>query len=94
MLDTASERLPGGAPIGWLAQVRMLRNRSTHHSTLARHFDVAIGSQAPRVFGLTLDGAQAPVDPSLWLSGRLDDVVTLCAALVADAASTDRLRPS
>lgn len=78
-------------PTGWLATVRRLRNRSTHRTTLNRHFVRGIvenlqagtssGSSDPTNIRLP-DGTN--VEPVAWCADRLSDVAALTNAMCAD----------
>lgn len=52
-------------PMGWLQQLRRLRNRTVHQGTLARSIDVVIGEPNPQLtsWGITVGGrGEDPVD--------------------------------
>jgi hypothetical protein len=84
-------------PIGWLAQARRLRNRTTHHTTLARHFDAVINeptSEGRATTKLSLPGAPGDsVDLTVWLTDCLQRAVDLCGNLLRDARATGHFIP-
>jgi len=87
-LEAALDGAASGTPRGWLAQVRRLRNRSTHQTTLPRHHDRAGGTGPIAVTGLAVEGVPGAVDAARWLEARLADGVRLCGDLLADAVAT------
>ena len=46
LVKAIDEALGDEPPLGWLQQMRRLRNATVHHSTLARHIDVLVGEPA------------------------------------------------
>lgn len=46
LVQAIDEALEDEPPLGWLQQMRRLRNATVHHSTLARHIDVQVGEPA------------------------------------------------
>ena len=85
-------------PTGWLAQARRLRNGTTHHTTLARHFDAVINeptSEGRATIKLSLPGG-APgdsVDVTVWLTDCIRRGVGLCGDLLRDARATGHFIP-
>lgn len=71
-------------PMGWLAELRRLRNRSTHMSTLSRHFNRGIGG--PELAPLTelRLPTGAAVEVTAYCRDRLARAVVLCALMCAD----------
>jgi hypothetical protein len=69
-------------PIGWLAQLRRLRNRVAHQDSLARHHEIG---GAVRVTGLSIRGQS--VDPITYLTGLCDQVHVLTEQMIRVAIS-------
>ena len=78
-----------GVPVGWLAELRRLRNRSTHHATLSRHFEVEVHEPAevssPAAIKLSLQGGSGSVEPTAWLESCLRQATELSNDLLLDA---------
>lgn len=90
-VDAALAGEADDVPSGWLAVARRLRNRSTHHSTLSRHFSQSftdvIGSglstsdSTPTM--LSLPGGRAE-DPIRWCQQTLDESRELAQVMSLD----------
>lgn len=73
-----------GQAIGWLAQVRELRNRSMHEGSLSRHIAVVLDATTSTRIGLSIPGVPEPVDPVTYLRSALGRALAL-TTLMLDA---------
>jgi hypothetical protein len=79
-VDNALDGETRPEPVGWLAQLRRLRNRVAHQDSLARHHDVD-GSVA--VAGLSIDGRK--VDALMYATTMCDRVHELSEQMIRTA---------
>lgn len=90
LLSEIEVALKRTAPIGWLEELRRLRNRSTHHASLPRYIEARVGgTDAGTTYGLTVggsgDAAGRPENPVIYLRAtqvKLDHLLRLMTGLV------------
>ena len=72
-LDSALRRRPDK---GWLTELRDLRNRSPHHTTLSRHFDDRVGGANPGT-DCRIILSHGTADPVEYLRGAYEQLLDL-----------------
>jgi hypothetical protein len=82
-----------GEAIGWLVQLRRVRNRSTHQATVSRHFSRGGGGgEAAPPVTIAVPGIGS-VHPVRWLEVCSAKTHTLTQGLLRDAEETGFLPP-
>ncbi len=66
---------------GWLTELRDLRNRSTHHTTLSRHYDARVGGTNPGTDCCIILSNDTSVHPVTYLRHTREQLLALTAQI-------------